>query len=166
MTRIPMYLGDFKIKKFEKFLAQNGAQMLRLTNEWELIRCQVDDQVLILYKNKSGRLAWPEGLITAYQAYANGGRWTGHSNSVSRRKRTPVKVMTIVERDGPGCWYCGEFKDIDPQNLTIEHMLDKSKGGGNHIHNLVMACKPCNQAVQNKSVAEKVRFREKKRGMT
>ena len=44
-----------------------------------------------------------------------------------------------MRRDGYTCVYCGSKK-----NLTIDHILPKSKGGGNTWSNLVTCCSPCN----------------------
>jgi 5-methylcytosine-specific restriction endonuclease McrA len=37
------------------------------------------------------------------------------------------------------CIYCGSFKD-----LTIDHVIPTSRGGGNTWDNMVCACAPCN----------------------
>jgi hypothetical protein len=168
MIEIPTTLTKRQMTTFKKFLVESGAQELRLTNEWEVMRVQVDDKTLILYKNKSGRLAWPEALKEAWAAFKSGGqvKWSGYAGKVSRRKRTPVKMQTIAERDGNECFYCAILpENDDPEWFTMEHMLDTSKGGGNHVHNLVLACGECNQAVRHMSVAEKCRYREMKRNL-
>jgi len=51
-------------------------------------------------------------------------------------------VMTrqnIFKRDGNKCVYCSS-KD----NLTLDHVLPRSRGGGSTWNNLVTACKTCN----------------------
>jgi 5-methylcytosine-specific restriction endonuclease McrA len=45
----------------------------------------------------------------------------------------------IYQRDGHKCQYCGSTRD-----LTIDHVMPKSKGGGNTWDNLVAACHTCN----------------------
>jgi 5-methylcytosine-specific restriction endonuclease McrA len=48
----------------------------------------------------------------------------------------------LYARDRHLCAYCGtEFKD---HQLTIDHVLPRSKGGKNTWVNTVSACKPCN----------------------
>lgn len=48
----------------------------------------------------------------------------------------------LYARDRHLCAYCGEqFKD---HQLTIDHILPRSKGGKNTWVNTVSACKPCN----------------------
>jgi len=47
----------------------------------------------------------------------------------------------IKARDGHKCVYCGSS-----ENLTVDHVRPKSKGGTDTADNLVTACRPCNQA--------------------
>jgi 5-methylcytosine-specific restriction endonuclease McrA len=47
----------------------------------------------------------------------------------------------IKARDGYACVYCGSS-----ENLTVDHVRPKSKGGTDTADNLVTACRPCNQA--------------------
>ena len=45
----------------------------------------------------------------------------------------------IFKRDGGKCQYCGTNKD-----LTLDHVIPRSKGGKSTWTNLVTACKNCN----------------------
>ena len=45
----------------------------------------------------------------------------------------------IFKRDAHECQYCGSNKD-----LSIDHVMPRSRGGGTNWKNLVTACKPCN----------------------
>jgi len=45
----------------------------------------------------------------------------------------------IYSRDNHQCQYCGSIK-----NLTIDHVIPRSRGGDNSWNNLVTACMPCN----------------------
>lgn len=45
----------------------------------------------------------------------------------------------VFKRDDFSCQYCGTGKD-----LTLDHLIPKSKGGKSSWTNLVTACKPCN----------------------
>jgi len=47
--------------------------------------------------------------------------------------------LNIFKRDSHSCQYCGSDKD-----LSIDHVLPRSRGGGSSWKNLVAACKPCN----------------------
>ena len=50
----------------------------------------------------------------------------------------PSRAM-IYKRDGHKCQYCGATR-----RLTIDHVVPKSKGGGDTWQNLVVACSKCN----------------------
>lgn len=47
--------------------------------------------------------------------------------------------QNIFKRDNHECQYCGTSKD-----LTLDHLIPKSKGGKSTWTNLVTACKRCN----------------------
>jgi 5-methylcytosine-specific restriction endonuclease McrA len=47
--------------------------------------------------------------------------------------------QNIFKRDNYECQYCGSEND-----LSIDHVLPRSRGGGSNWKNLVTACKPCN----------------------
>lgn len=56
----------------------------------------------------------------------------------------PSRAM-IYKRDNNKCQYCGATK-----HLTIDHILPKSKGGGDNWENLVVACSKCNTKKGNR----------------
>lgn len=47
----------------------------------------------------------------------------------------------IFKRDGYECQYCG---DRNRDNLTLDHVIPRAKGGGSSWTNLITACKSCN----------------------
>lgn len=55
----------------------------------------------------------------------------------------------ILRRDGYTCAYCGDLAAD-----TIDHIIPKSRGGGDTWGNLTAACKPCNSAKDNKTPEE------------
>jgi len=62
----------------------------------------------------------------------------------------------IYVRDSYNCQYCDKsFKDIE---LTVDHVVPKSKGGPNTWTNLVTCCKPCNSKKGDKSTHEAKMF--------
>ncbi|MCS6822498.1 MAG: HNH endonuclease [Microscillaceae bacterium] len=54
-------------------------------------------------------------------------------------KGVMLSRQNIFKRDGYKCQYCGSTKD-----LTLDHVLPRSRGGKSSWDNLVTACKPCN----------------------
>lgn len=58
----------------------------------------------------------------------------------------------VLWRDNNTCQYCG--KTGNPEKLTLDHVIPRSRGGDNSWQNLVAACKKCNQKKGNKTPAE------------
>lgn len=54
----------------------------------------------------------------------------------------------LLEKWNRQCAYCGK-KDVP---LEIEHIKPKSKGGSDRISNLTLACRPCNEKKNSKSI--------------
>ena len=55
-------------------------------------------------------------------------------------KEIPLTRRNILHRDGHTCQYCGYTGD----ELTIDHVVPRSRGGGDSWENLVTACVRCN----------------------
>lgn len=53
--------------------------------------------------------------------------------------------FAILKRDGFKCLYCGRSPAEDGIRLQVDHIIPRSKGGGDHDDNLVSACEDCNQ---------------------
>jgi len=138
-----------------------GGQLLYETNEYEVIRVQTDKGVEVLYKKASGQLTWPKELVKAYMAYKSGGKvkWRASTKRKVNRKRGPVLLQTLFKRDGKACWFC--TKPLTAMDATIEHLLNVSNGGNNHINNLTIACSPCNQTARNMCITDKVILKAK-----
>lgn len=63
---------------------------------------------------------------------------------ISRYISVPYKGVVlsrqnVFRRDNHECQYCGTNRD-----LTLDHLVPRSKGGASHWKNLVTACKHCN----------------------
>lgn len=71
-------------------------------------------------------------------------------NAISNRNPAGAKPMTkrekILQRDGFACLRCGAR-----QNLTLDHIIPKSRGGTNCQRNLQTLCGGCNKAKGNKN---------------
>ncbi|BAY28539.1 MULTISPECIES: HNH endonuclease [unclassified Tolypothrix] len=55
-------------------------------------------------------------------------------------KEIPLTRRNILHRDGHTCQYCGYTGD----ELTLDHVLPRSRGGGDSWENIVTACVRCN----------------------
>jgi len=60
-----------------------------------------------------------------------------------RQSRSPGQRASILIRDKFRCQYCGV--KVRPFDLTLDHILPRSRGGRTVPENLCAACKPCNQ---------------------
>lgn len=69
-----------------------------------------------------------------------------------RRPRPRVKLTRreIFIRDGFTCQYC----ERQASDLTIDHVIPRSRGGHHVWDNVVSACKSCNHRKGGKSIAE------------
>ena len=71
------------------------------------------------------------------------------------------KAKRLLKRDGRECFYCGiHLKD---EEITIEHVLNKTHGGNGNMNNLVLSHMICNHAAGEMSIADKVRMRDRLR---
>ena len=62
--------------------------------------------------------------------------------------RVKLNRRNIYHRDKNTCQYCG--KKFSTQNLNIDHVIPKSKGGKNSWDNLVCSCVKCNRTKGDK----------------
>lgn len=54
-------------------------------------------------------------------------------------KVPPVNRREVLRRDQYQCQYCGS-----PKQLTLDHVIPRSKGGKHSWNNVVIACQSCN----------------------
>ena len=64
----------------------------------------------------------------------------------------PCTRKNIFIRDEFSCQYCGI--ECEKLELTIDHVIPRSKGGNNSWTNLVAACKKCNQKKGDKTLSQ------------
>ena len=69
-----------------------------------------------------------------------------------RREASGMKRLRIYMRDKFRCQYCGEKKTAG--DLTLDHILPRSRGGDNSPVNIVTACVPCNNRKGDRTPAE------------
>jgi 5-methylcytosine-specific restriction endonuclease McrA len=66
-----------------------------------------------------------------------------------------MKREQIFERDGYRCVYCGDVFPAD--QLTVDHVQARVRGGDRSGGNLVTACSGCNTAKGHRRVGEFLR---------
>ncbi len=71
---------------------------------------------------------------------------------IPRRLPLPLSRRTVLARDMYTCQYCGE--QPGRADLTVDHILPRSRGGLNTWDNVVAACGPCNRRKGNRTPEE------------
>lgn len=69
-----------------------------------------------------------------------------------RREQSGMKRLRIYMRDKFRCQYCGDKKGL--AELTLDHIVPRSRGGDNSPVNVVTACLQCNNRKANRTPAE------------
>lgn len=59
---------------------------------------------------------------------------------VPRRSRRRLTRRAVFARDDWTCQYCGDHRD-----LTVDHVIPRSKGGSSEWENIVACCSSCNR---------------------
>jgi 5-methylcytosine-specific restriction endonuclease McrA len=67
----------------------------------------------------------------------------------------PLKVDELIDRDGPACVWCG--REPWRRDLTLEHVVPRSRGGHMTPENALVACRGCNRRRGSKPVDAYVR---------
>ena len=59
-------------------------------------------------------------------------------------KQKQAKKAQLISDYGLRCWWCGHCSS--KEELTLDHLKPKSRGGSNSLENLRLACLPCNNS--------------------
>jgi 5-methylcytosine-specific restriction endonuclease McrA len=121
-----------------------GGRVLVLNATYEPINvCTVRRAVVLLLKSKaevvehatwelrSERASLSRPVVIRLVSYVAVPRDT-HRRKITRR--------AVFARDGWACQYCGSRS-----NLTVDHVIPRSKGGPSTWENIVASCAPCNR---------------------
>ncbi len=140
---------NIDIEKFEKWLMQQGAEILPVTNSYEALRFKGKEIGIIYTSGKASGLYAYETV----KCFQRGVPWDGKPIRVggnSNKKKTK-----LIDRDGTKCFFCGYEMGED---TTIEHLIPLSMGGPNDLHNTVLCHDECNQEVGNLPIVEKIKI--------
>lgn len=87
-------------------------------------------------------------------------RWQG-MNWIRQEKR-----LAIYLRDGCACVYCGASVENEGTILSLDHLVPRSRGGGNGERNLVTCCKRCNDSRSTRPWTTFMRAASRYRGLS
>lgn len=123
---------------------RSAGRVLVLNATYEPINvCTVRRATVLLLKEKaelvehgrwqlrSEHTQMPRPMVIRLVSYVNVPRDT-HRRKITRR--------AVFARDGWTCQYCGVRS-----NLTVDHVIPRSKGGSSEWDNIVASCAPCNR---------------------
>jgi len=65
-------------------------------------------------------------------------------------KQVPLTRRNVMQRDEHVCQYCG----FQGEPLSIDHVMPRSRGGGDIWENVTTACLPCNVRKGNRTPRE------------
>lgn len=68
------------------------------------------------------------------------------------RREVSFSRRNLYRRDGYSCQYCGRRRP--PDELSIDHVMPRSRGGKTSWENCVLACVRCNTKKANKTLRE------------
>ena len=71
---------------------------------------------------------------------------------IPRMMPLAVTRRGVLNRDNHTCQYCG--RSPHSAELTLDHVLPRSRGGKTTWENVVAACKPCNHRKNDRTPAE------------
>lgn len=71
---------------------------------------------------------------------------------IPRLMSLPVTRRTVLARDHYTCQYCGEMPPRP--ELTLDHVVPRSRGGKTNWENVVVACQKCNGRKGSRTPAE------------
>lgn len=127
-------------------------KVLLLSSSYEPIAfCSMRKAINLMFLEKAEAVEDRDGV------FLSGTQRTFRCPSIIRlrgdRNRIKIKVQlnrrNVMKRDGFSCMYCGSRSD-----LTIDHIVPRSKGGKTTWENLVTACTSCNNKKDNKDLHE------------
>lgn len=102
-------------------------------SDWSKMRPLDDEQFV---RTVSSRLRVPEVVVLAHFGGMPG-------------KAVPFSRRNIYRRDRYSCQYCGARPAVE--DLTIDHVVPRSKGGVSSWENCVLACYECNRRKADKT---------------
>lgn len=118
--------------------------MLVLNATYEPINvCTVRRAVVLLLKEKAEMIEQSERTLhSAYDSMTRPMviRLISYVRVPRDTHRRKITRRAVFARDDWTCQYCGSR-----QQLTVDHVIPRSKGGSSSWDNIVAACAPCNR---------------------
>ena len=157
---LPENVADADVPAFIRWLERGGVQVVKShLNERLVHLLEPPSWGAIDRVTRDGRLRWIGTAPQLYSAFL-----VGHQLTPARPLDDFLKKEIIAylrRRDCDDCWYCGQ--PVARADETLEHLLSRTCGGGNHPSNLALAHYDCNWRAGSLPLAMKIALREKLR---
>lgn len=160
---LPFHVCDLSVRRlaaFKNFLNRSGAEIFASPNPYEVLRFRAGQGMATIYRNGAGKLKFVGAVGDPWRAFVMNLPFRGASKSARAvgDERAEI-VATLIDRDGRQCFYCPN--SIASGLETIEHLVPVTSGGPDHLANLALAHRHCNELAGVLSVFEKIKLRER-----
>lgn len=160
---LPFHISELsprRLTAFKNFLNQSGAEIFSSPNAYEVVRFRTGEGMAVIYRNGKGLLKFVGPVGAPWRAFVSNlpYRAQPRAGRLSSDRREEI-VAALLDRDGPDCFYCP--LPLDPGLATIEHLVPATAGGPDHLSNLALAHRQCNEGAGILSLFEKIRLRER-----
>jgi 5-methylcytosine-specific restriction endonuclease McrA len=119
-----------------------GRKVLVLNQDYRALTvCSVQRAFLLVYMDKAELVSNANNIYlrTVTNLFPAPSIIRLHSYVNLPYKGVVLSRQNVFKRDGHNCQYCGTHQD-----LTLDHVIPRSRGGLTSWDNLVAACKHCN----------------------
>jgi hypothetical protein len=173
---LPTHRRQFDLPAFAAWLSTQGAEIGVPTNAYEVIRYKAHvvggrkAVTHIVYTKENGLLTFMGSSRLHYEQMLGLTQAEPVAIKVEPSPTAPKHPnigsvpnsthRSLLARDGDECWFCGKRLGSD---ITTEHLVPKSAGGGNKMANYALAHRLCNQAAADMPLVKKIELRAKMR---
>lgn len=145
-----------KNQDLKEHILSIGGEILKETNPYEVARFVIKGQTGVIYKGKKGVSFSNKLAEEVYFNFENDKKiFLGE-----KKKRTSYCDIkdALLKKYGNLCFYT--LEPMTEEEMSVEHLVPLSKGGANNIENMVLCKKEINAFLADKSLVEKILFRE------
>ena len=156
MHMLKIEVTERRKRAFCGWLISRGAEVLMPSTPLEIARFRTAEGISVVSVNGRGDLYFSGNGYHIWDCYLKGSAWRAFPKGKREDKKGRSRLMvTVALRDGENCFYC--HKPLH-EDRSLEHLLSLTFGGSNHLANMVLAHRECNEAAGNKSVREKLQI--------
>lgn len=131
-----------------KVLVVDSTLEIKCTVDWtRAVTLVVSEEAYTLIPRRDGSLVRSPSFTMERPLVVCLNKYVARQNRTFEPE-TRVSHKVILIRDDYTCQYCGKYGD------TIDHIMPKSRGGGNTWANLCVACFDCNNAKSDSTPSE------------